>query len=219
MKAKSPSGDFRSFLKELSHSRDTRQVFDAFVCFAACALATGTREDEYLEEAKRWEKPELNLFAKAFALLISEMETRPFEDLIGSYYRRKACVVLRFIGPVMADARGVGKNVASGDLLAFVGKLGDVGADVGVEIDLPCLDQLHDGNGGDCFTDGSEAIDGFRLIGRLVLQVGIAEPLREIELAVLGDRDRCASDFCRRHVFLDCSTNTFVATVGDGIGF
>lgn len=85
MKARK-SSDFRNILERLSHRRSTREVFDAFVRMAACALAMQTREAEYLEEAKRWEKEELTLFAEALAALVSEMETRPFEDLIGGYY-------------------------------------------------------------------------------------------------------------------------------------
>lgn len=86
MKPKSQPGDFRTILKGLSHRHDTRRVFDAFLCLAACALAAQTREAEYLEEAKHWEKPEMDRFAEALAALVSEMETRPFEDLIGGYY-------------------------------------------------------------------------------------------------------------------------------------
>lgn len=86
MKTKSHPRDFRKILERISHRHDTRSVFDAFLCFAACALAVQTREAEYLEEAKRWEKPDMDLFAEAFAALVSEMETRPFEDVIGGYY-------------------------------------------------------------------------------------------------------------------------------------
>lgn len=86
MKTKSQPSDFRKILERISHRHDTRRVFDAFLCFTACALAAQTREAEYLEEAKRWEKPDLDLFAEAFAALVSEMETRPFEDRIGGYY-------------------------------------------------------------------------------------------------------------------------------------
>ena len=84
MNAKSP--DFRKILESLSRRHDTRRVFDAFLCFAACALAAGTREEEYLEEAKRWERPDLDRFAEALAALVIEMEAHPFEDIIGSYY-------------------------------------------------------------------------------------------------------------------------------------
>src|SRR3954447_20896892 len=83
---KSPSGGFREILIRLSHRHDTRSVFDAFVRFVACALAAQTREAEYMEEAKRWEKAELEIFAEALAALVMEMESRPFEDLLGSCY-------------------------------------------------------------------------------------------------------------------------------------
>jgi len=86
MKAKSQPSDFRKILERLSHGHSTRQVFDAFLCFTACALAAQTREEEYLEEAKWWERPELDLFAEALAALVLEMESRPFEDVLGGYY-------------------------------------------------------------------------------------------------------------------------------------
>ena len=86
MPAKSSPRDFRKILSGLSHRHPIRRIFEAFLCFTACALAVQTREEEYLEEAKRWERPELDLFAEAFAALILEMESRPFEDLIGGYY-------------------------------------------------------------------------------------------------------------------------------------
>lgn len=87
---KPPPGDFRRILESLSHRHDTRSVFDAFIRFAACALAVQTREAEYLEEVKHWEKPELDRFAEALGALVSEMETRPFEDILGGYYMESA---------------------------------------------------------------------------------------------------------------------------------
>ena len=78
--------DFRNILERLAHRHDIRRVFDAFVRFAACAVAAQTREAEYLEEAKRWDKAELELFAEAFGTLVGEMESQPFTDLIGGYY-------------------------------------------------------------------------------------------------------------------------------------
>lgn len=65
---------------------DHRKVFDAFVTFAACALAMQTREAEYLEEAKRWNKDELTLFTEAFSALVMEMEGEPFSDVLGVHY-------------------------------------------------------------------------------------------------------------------------------------
>jgi type I restriction-modification system DNA methylase subunit len=86
LKTKPQPSDFRKILERISHRHDTRSVFDAFTRFAACALAAQTREAEYLEEAKRWERPDLDLFAEALGALVAEMENHPFEDLIGGYY-------------------------------------------------------------------------------------------------------------------------------------
>ena len=83
---KTPPGDFRKILEGLSHRHDTRRVFDGFIRLAACALAAQTREAEYLEEAKRWDKDELDSFAIALGTLVIEMEARPFEDILGGYY-------------------------------------------------------------------------------------------------------------------------------------
>lgn len=90
MKAKSRPGDFRKLLERLSHRHDLRKVFDAFTRFSACALAVQTRETEYLEEVKRWERPDLDVFAEAFAALVNEMEAQPFTDLIGGFYQEVA---------------------------------------------------------------------------------------------------------------------------------
>jgi type I restriction-modification system DNA methylase subunit len=86
MKTKSQPSDFRKILKRISHRHDTRSVFEAFTRLAACALAAQTREAEYLEEAERWERPDLDLFVEALGALVAEMETRPFEDIIGGCY-------------------------------------------------------------------------------------------------------------------------------------
>jgi hypothetical protein len=87
MSTKHDRPDFRALLISLcGRGHDPRRIFDAFCRFAACALACETREAEYLEEAKRWSKPELELFSNAFAVLVVEMETRPFEDLLGPFY-------------------------------------------------------------------------------------------------------------------------------------
>jgi hypothetical protein len=86
MKKKSQSSDFRKILERISHRHDARCVFDGFTRLAACALAAQTREAEYLEETKRWERQDLDLFAEALGSLVIEMEHRPFEDIIGGYY-------------------------------------------------------------------------------------------------------------------------------------
>src|ERR1051326_3054199 len=86
MKTKSHPSDFRKILEQISHRHETRRVFDAFTRLAACAVAAQTREAEYLEEAKRWEKKDLDCFAEALGALVLEMEKCPFEDVIGGCY-------------------------------------------------------------------------------------------------------------------------------------
>jgi type I restriction-modification system DNA methylase subunit len=86
----SKSSDFRQILSSLSHRHDMAKVFQAFTRLAAYALAAQTRESEYLEEAKHWERQELDLFGQALGALVNEMESRPFEDLIGGYYMESA---------------------------------------------------------------------------------------------------------------------------------
>lgn len=79
--------DFRRALDGLCRGgHDPRRIFDAFVRFAACALACQTREAEYLEEVKRWTKDEMLLFTAAFAALVEEMEAEPFTDILGTHY-------------------------------------------------------------------------------------------------------------------------------------
>ena len=80
------SDDFRKILKHISHRHDLRRSFDAFTRLSACALAAQTREPEYLEEAKRWQKDELKMFGDALGALVLEMESRPLEDILGGYY-------------------------------------------------------------------------------------------------------------------------------------
>src|SRR4051812_34322502 len=86
MSTQSHPRDFRKVLTDISYRHDLRKTFDAFTRLAACALSAQTREPEYLEEARLWEKPELELFAEALAALVSEMEAHPFEDILGGYY-------------------------------------------------------------------------------------------------------------------------------------
>jgi hypothetical protein len=84
---KTTPSDFRRVLDTLVRGgHDHRRIFDAFVRFAACALACQTREAEYLEEAKRWKPEEMKLFSEAFAALVNEMGDEPFQDVLGVHY-------------------------------------------------------------------------------------------------------------------------------------
>jgi type I restriction-modification system DNA methylase subunit len=89
MKPKSPT-DFHKILEDISRHHGIRQVFDGFIRLSACALAVQTREKEYLEEAARWEKSDLDLFGHALGALVLQAEAQPFTDLLGQYYMEYA---------------------------------------------------------------------------------------------------------------------------------
>jgi len=84
MKEKTPT--FKSLLEQLARNHDPAKVFTGFTTLAACAVAYRTRETEYLEEAKRWKREELDIFSHALAALVLEMEEHPFTDLLGGIY-------------------------------------------------------------------------------------------------------------------------------------
>ncbi len=78
---------FRGVLGALAYTRSSiSTVFADFCRITACCLAVQTREDEYLETIKPYARHDLDQLAKAMALLIEEMETKPFEDVLGTYY-------------------------------------------------------------------------------------------------------------------------------------
>ena len=83
----SEPGDFRACLTSLAYSRTSiSRVFADFCRITACGLAMRTREDEYLEAIKGYSKHDLDQLAKAMALLVNEMESKPFEDVLGVLY-------------------------------------------------------------------------------------------------------------------------------------
>ena len=84
------SESFSSLLNSIAPHHDRSTVFNSFVLLAACALSAKTREEEYLEEAKRWSKDELVQFSHVLAALVIEMEAEPFRDLLGEYYTTNA---------------------------------------------------------------------------------------------------------------------------------
>lgn len=86
MKTTKDTPTFRSLIEQLVRRHDAYKVFAAFTHLTACALAHGTREAEYFDEAKRWERDELEVFSHALGALVMEMEARPFTDLLGGHY-------------------------------------------------------------------------------------------------------------------------------------
>jgi hypothetical protein len=62
------------------------EMFSDFCRMAACSLACQTREEEYLEIAGKYTRPELERVAHALANLVNDMELDPFSDLLGPIY-------------------------------------------------------------------------------------------------------------------------------------
>ena len=78
---------YRTIIEKIARSRSSAlTVFIDFCRIAACCFAAGGREDEYFETIKPYSKDELNELSKALALLINEMESKPFTDVLGTYY-------------------------------------------------------------------------------------------------------------------------------------
>ena len=79
---------FHKPLETLARSKGSIvQVFSDFVKIAACTVACETREDEYCATIKNYQKEELEYFTQAFASMISQMEAKPFSDILGVYYQ------------------------------------------------------------------------------------------------------------------------------------
>jgi hypothetical protein len=83
--ARKPVPDLVKILETISSDSGRRRsdVFRAFALFTACCLSFGSRETEYLAEAGRWERPQLNAFGEGLGVLALEMDRNPYEDLLG----------------------------------------------------------------------------------------------------------------------------------------
>ncbi len=81
-------GDFRLMIDEIARTKSSAvEVFSDFCRMVACSLALQTREEEYLEVAKRYGKEELSRLSQAMGALVMEMEKKPFSDVLGPYYQ------------------------------------------------------------------------------------------------------------------------------------
>lgn len=82
-----PDETYRSILEGIARRKSSIvTVFADFCRIAACASALQTREEEYFEAISSYDKEELTQFSTAYALLIQEMEQKPFSDVLGPYY-------------------------------------------------------------------------------------------------------------------------------------
>ncbi|MEG0889844.1 MAG: N-6 DNA methylase [Bacteroides sp.] len=77
---------FSAYLEELSYTKSRFDVFDDFLTMMVCSLSMGRKEEEYLRTVKGYTKKELDIFCKAFASVIMQMEYRQLEDPFGDYF-------------------------------------------------------------------------------------------------------------------------------------
>lgn len=92
----SEAKDFRKTIETIARTKSSPvSVFSDFVRMAACAVACQTREEEYMETIKKYDKDELHALCEAFTFLIHEMEQKPFSDLLGEYYQTIASKAAR----------------------------------------------------------------------------------------------------------------------------
>ena len=106
-------GNFRPILESIARVKGSlTAVFGDFACMAACAYALQTREEEYLDVAKRYERKELNQFAKAMGFMVNEMEAHPFTDLLGPYFCEVQSKFSRDAGGEFYTPQEVGRAMA-----------------------------------------------------------------------------------------------------------
>lgn len=79
-------GWWKHLVNHFQNTRRLGEVFEAFVHLSACAVSAGQREEEYLQASQRFSSEDLKVFSQAFALLVREMEHKPYEDLFGPVY-------------------------------------------------------------------------------------------------------------------------------------
>ena len=85
--SRQPRYEFSKLLDPIARRKSSPlDVFRDFVTMSACALAVQTREEEYLEVAKKYDREDLDEFGKALGALTSEMEEFAFSDILGPYF-------------------------------------------------------------------------------------------------------------------------------------
>lgn len=105
--------NFRPILENIARTKGSLvSVFSDFVCMAACAYACQTREEEYLEVAGRYQREELNKFAKAMGYMVLEMESKPYTDILGVYYCEVQSKFTRDAGGEFYTPQEIGKLMA-----------------------------------------------------------------------------------------------------------
>jgi len=77
---------FGVYIEELARTKSRYTVFDNFLTMVICCLSIGRKEDEYFQAIAGYSKEEIDLFCKAFASVVMEMEQNPLSDPFGGYF-------------------------------------------------------------------------------------------------------------------------------------
>ncbi len=93
---------------------------------------------------------------------------------------------------VVPDPRRVVEEVPDGDATSLAGEVGKRRGEVVVEAELPRLDQLEDGGGGELPGEGADAVDGVLRRRDPSVDIGQAIALRHDGPPISDDRDRHA---------------------------
>lgn len=105
--------NFRPVLEKIASTKGSLvTVFGDFACMAACAYAAQTREEEYLSIAGKYDREELNEFAKAMGYMVNEMDDHPFTDVLGPYYCELQSKFTRDAGGEFYTPQEVGRVMA-----------------------------------------------------------------------------------------------------------
>lgn len=78
---------FATYLEELAYHKSRFDIFDDFLTMMVCALSMERKEEEYLRTVKGYSRNELDVFCKAFASVVMEMEYHPLTDPFGDYFQ------------------------------------------------------------------------------------------------------------------------------------
>lgn len=149
-------GYFGDYLETLTRSHGRFTVFDDFLTMVVCALSMQRKEKEYLRTVRKYAKDEADLFCKAFAAVVMQMEKNPLNDPFGGYYeeylsneRNGQFFTPQSVSDMMAqmlfcgDSAGKDNKVndpccGSGRLFLSAAKIDRKRYFVGTDIDLAC---------------------------------------------------------------------------------
>lgn len=82
--------NFADHIDNLSARYGRSKVFNDFLTIAVCAFSLGQQEELYLKTIKQYSREDLDVFTKAFATLMIEMDNNSvgLKDVLGDYFEK-----------------------------------------------------------------------------------------------------------------------------------